>query len=229
MERIYLYTRFERFWHWAQAGLILLLVATGLEVHGAFRLFGFDSAVNLHNWTGFSWFVLYAFILFWQATTGEWKHYIPTTRKLMTVAHYYLYGIFHGEPHPVPKSERNKHNPLQRLTYLSLSLLLIPVQVATGFLLYTYNSWLQWGIPLSLGTVALIHTAGAFGLVTFLVVHVYMTTTGHRLTCHIKAMCTGWEEVPANGGTVPDGSETGVPGGSAARPPLCPSCAASRE
>jgi thiosulfate reductase cytochrome b subunit len=39
--------------------------------------------------------------------------------------------------------------------------------------------------------------AGGFALLVFLVVHVYMTTTGHSLTAHFRAMCSGWEEVPA--------------------------------
>ncbi len=199
IERIYLYTRFERFWHWAQAALIGFLVLTGLEVHGLFSFFGFKGAVDFHNYAGIAWFVLYVFIIFWQLTTGEWKHYIPTTRKLMAVAYYYVYGIFRGEHHPVPKSERNKHNPLQRLAYLGISVVLIPVQVATGFLYYTYNSWGQWGLDFNLATISLIHTAGAYALGAFLVGHVYMTTTGHNLVCHIKAMCTGWEEVQANG------------------------------
>jgi thiosulfate reductase cytochrome b subunit len=36
---------------------------------------------------------------------------------------------------------------------------------------------------------------GAFNILTFIVVHVYMTTTGHSLSAHIKAMITGWEGV----------------------------------
>lgn len=196
MERLYLYSRFERFWHWAQAALIVFLALTGLEIHGTYRLFGFDLATTLHNWAGIGWFVLYVFIIFWNLTTGEWKHYIPTTKKLLAVATYYVYGIFRGEPHPVPKSERNKHNPLQRLTYLGISVVLIPVQVLTGLLYYTYNHWLQWGIQWKLGTVATIHSAAAFALLVFLIVHVYMTTTGHSVCAHLKAMCTGWEEVP---------------------------------
>jgi hypothetical protein len=36
---------------------------------------------------------------------------------------------------------------------------------------------------------------GAFSILTFLVVHIYMTTTGHSLFAHIKAMITGWESV----------------------------------
>jgi thiosulfate reductase cytochrome b subunit len=68
----------------------------------------------------------------------------------------------------------------------------------TGLLYYTYNSWPQMGIAkLALGTVGFLHMAGAFALLVFLVIHVYMTSTGHSLVAHFKAMCTGWEEVAA--------------------------------
>ena len=48
-------------------------------------------------------------------------------------------------------------------------------------------------IPLE--TIAYWHTAGAFLLMVFLVVHVYMTTTGHTPSSNIKAMITGYEEL----------------------------------
>jgi hypothetical protein len=32
---------------------------------------------------------------------------------------------------------------------------------------------------------------------SFIIVHVYMTTTGHTLFAHIKSMITGWEEIEA--------------------------------
>jgi thiosulfate reductase cytochrome b subunit len=35
----------------------------------------------------------------------------------------------------------------------------------------------------------------AFGLLMFLVVHVYLTTTGHTIFAHTKGMITGWEKV----------------------------------
>jgi thiosulfate reductase cytochrome b subunit len=37
--------------------------------------------------------------------------------------------------------------------------------------------------------------AGAFFIFAFVVVHVYMTTTGHTVLAHIKAMITGWEDI----------------------------------
>lgn len=196
MSLIYLYTRFERFWHWLQAVLIMLLLLTGFEINSGYGLFGYRTAVDIHNFLGLFWLIAFAFFIFWIFTTGEWKQYIPTTRKMISVIRYYGYGIFRGEPHPVPKRLDAKHNPLQRLTYLSLAALLLPIQMITGFLYWGYNSWADWGFSfLNLQVVALIHTAGAFAILSFLIVHLYMTTTGHTIFAHIKAMITGWEEV----------------------------------
>lgn len=191
--KLYLYTRFERFWHWAQGLLILTLLVTGFEIHGTYSLFGFEDAFTVHNFCAWTWFVLYAFIVFWIFTTGEWKHYVPTFVKMFEVIRYYSVGIFKGEPHPVPKSERVKHNPLQRITYLGLVSLLVPYQMLTGYLYYFYNQWPQMGWGWELQTVALLHTAGAFAFLVFVIVHVYMTTTGHTIGAHIKAMFTGYE------------------------------------
>jgi thiosulfate reductase cytochrome b subunit len=178
MVNIYLYTRYERFWHWLQGVAIILLLITGFEVHDTFTLLGFRTAVDVHNFVGLSWLILFAFFVFWIFTTGEWRQYVPTTKKMFAMVRYYSYGIFRGEPHPVPKRKEAKHNPLQRLAYLSLAALLLPIQMATGFLYWGYNSWPQWGLDwLSLTVVALVHLAGAFAILSFLVVHVYMTTT----------------------------------------------------
>lgn len=196
MINIYLYTRYERFWHWLQAALIILLLLTGFEINGNYSLFGFEKAVKVHNFAGITWLIAFAFFVFWLFTTGEWKQYVPTTKKMFAVIRHYAYGIFRGESHPVPKRKEAKHNPLQRLVYLSLAALLLPVQMISGFLYWGYNSWTAWGISgLSLGPAAFVHTACAFAILSFLVVHVYMTTTGHTVTTYIRAMITGWEQV----------------------------------
>jgi thiosulfate reductase cytochrome b subunit len=197
MVQVYLYTRYERFWHWLQSLLIIVLLLSGFEAHGTYSLFGFGAAVDLHNYVGLGWLIAFVFFVFWVFTTGEWRQYIPTTRKMLEVIRYYGYGIFKGEPHPVPKRKEAKHNPLQRLTYLSLAAFLLPLQMVTGLLYWAYNDWPAWGLGfLGLPVVAFIHTLGAFAILAFLIVHIYMTTTGHHLSAHIKAMVTGWEEVP---------------------------------
>ena len=196
MTNIYLYTRYERFWHWLQMALILILLVTGLEVHGVYNWLGFQTAVKVHSFAGITWLIAFAFFVFWIFTTGEWKQYIPTTRKMIEVIRYYAYGIFRGESHPVPKRKEAKHNPLQRLVYLNLAALLLPIMMITGFLYWGYNSWVDWGIAgLSLTVVAWIHVAGACAIFSFVIVHVYMTTTGHTIFAHTKAMISGWEDV----------------------------------
>lgn len=196
MVNVYLYTRYERFWHWLQSGLILILLLTGFETHGRYELLGFKRAHDIHNTAGLFWLAAFAFFVFWVFTTGEWRQYVPTTRKLLAVVRYYLFGIFRGEPHPVPKRKEAKHNPLQRLVYLGLAAFLLPIQMASGFLYWSYNSWPAWGLGwLSLRAVAAVHLAGAFAILSFLVVHLYMITTGHSLTAHTRAMICGWEEI----------------------------------
>ncbi|MBW2678443.1 MAG: cytochrome b/b6 domain-containing protein [Deltaproteobacteria bacterium] len=196
MINIYLYTRYERFWHWLQMAFIMILLVTGFEVHGLFKLLGFQTAVKIHNTVGLTWLIAFAFFVFWMFTTGECKQYIPTTKKMISVVMYYIWGIFRGESHPFPKRKEAKHNPLQRLVYLSLAAFLLPFQMITGFLYWGYNSWSAWGLEfLSLKWLGIIHMFGAINILTFIVVHVYMTTTGHSLFAHIKAMITGWEGV----------------------------------
>jgi thiosulfate reductase cytochrome b subunit len=176
--------------------LIFILLLSGFEIHQGFALLGFHRAVTVHNFVGLTWLIAFAFFVFWLFTTGEWKQYIPTTKKMLSVVHYYSWGIFKGLPHPVPKRKEAKHNPLQRLTYLSLAAFLLPFQMITGLLYWGYNSWSALGLgSLSLELLAVLHTLGAFAILSFLVVHLYMTTTGHSLFAHIKAMITGWEEV----------------------------------
>ncbi len=137
--------------------------------------------MELHNFLGLTWIVLFVFIVFWVVTTGEWLQYIPTTKKLFEVIGYYASGIFKGLPHPVKKSREAKHNPLQRLTYLGLTAVLLTLQMATGLLYYLYNDWAIWGWTfLDLRFLALIHLGCAFAILSFVIIHVYMTTTGHQ-------------------------------------------------
>jgi len=43
--------------------------------------------------------------------------------------------------------------------------------------------------------VAMLHVLIAYCLLTFLVVHLALITTGHTVFSHLKAMITGWDEV----------------------------------
>lgn len=195
-DRIYLYKRYERFWHWSQAALIISMLVTGFEVHGSYHLFGFGKAAAYHTLLAWILLTLWAFTIFWQFTTGEWRQYVPTLKKVDAMVRYYAFGIFCGAPNPFQKTATRKHNPLQRLAYLALLAALSPLIWGSGLFYLFYSSWNSLGIDgyLSLEAVALAHTAGAFMMLVFFIAHVYLTTTGHTPTAHIKTMITGWEE-----------------------------------
>lgn len=201
MERIYVFKRFERFWHWAQALLIIGMLITGFEVHGSYALLGFERAVDWHATMAWALITLWVFAIFWHFTTGEWRQYIPTTDKMAAMVRYYLTGIFTDAPHPFRQTTLRKHNPLQRIAYLFVKLVINPLLWVSGLLYLFYSSWAGWGLGwLELEWVALAHTAGAFLMLIFFIVHVYLATAGHTPTAHIRAMVTGWEEVePAEG------------------------------
>ncbi|MGI9134867.1 MAG: cytochrome b/b6 domain-containing protein [Rhodoferax sp.] len=196
MTRVYLFKPFERFWHWSQAVLIISMLVTGFEVHGSYTLLGFAQAVNYHTIAAWSLVGLWIFAIFWHLTTGEWRHYIPTTHNIVAIARYYSSGIFKDEPHPFRPSLSNKHNPLQRLTYLAVLTLLSPLLWVTGGLYLFYGNWAALGLGgLSLQWVATAHTLGAFLMLAFLISHLYLATTGHKLTSQLMAMVTGWEDL----------------------------------
>lgn len=198
MARIYIFKRFERFWHWSQAALIIFMLLTGFEVHGTYALFGWQKAADLHTTAAWTLIGLWLFAIFWHFTTGEWRQYIPTTRNVAAVARYYLTGIFAGAPHPFRATQLSKHNPLQRLAYLMVKLFINPLIWASGLLYLYYNELTASKIAVfaavDLGTIALVHTAAAFMMLSFLIGHVYLATTGHTPLAHVKAMITGWEE-----------------------------------
>lgn len=193
MSRVYLFKRYERFWHWMQALLVVALAATGFEVHGAWRLLGFEPAVRLHEACGVTLVVLTLFTMFWHATTGEIRQFIPTRRNLPEQVRFYTSGIFRRAPHPEIPTPEQKFNPLQKAAYFGLLILVFPVQIAAGLLYLGTPLWPDLVTRLGgIRPLALLHTAGAFAMLSFLVVHLYMTTTGHTLSANLKAMLTGW-------------------------------------
>ncbi|MDD4143686.1 MAG: cytochrome b/b6 domain-containing protein [Prolixibacteraceae bacterium] len=199
MKRVYVYKGFERFWHWTQATLIIFLAFTGFEVHGSFSVLGFEHATRFHRVASWMLIGLIIFAIFWHLVTGEWRQYIPTTKKLAEQIRFYSFGMFKGEKHPAKKTELNKLNPLQRLVYLGFKLVLIPLTVISG-LVYMFHKTIDRNdivliSEISLDSVAFWHTLGAILIMVFLVIHVYMTTTGHTPTSNIRAMITGYEDL----------------------------------
>ena len=198
-KQVYIYKGFERFWHWMQAILIFFLAFTGFEIHGTYSFFGYRDAVRYHNIAAYMFLVLIAFAIFWHLTTGEYKQYLPTLKNIKAQLDYYIFGIFRNAPHPTKKTVLSKLNPLQKLTYFGLKILVIPLSVTSGLLYMFYRYPSKQGVEAiniqSLEFIAIFHTVAAILLIIFIVTHLYLITTGETVTSNLKAMLTGYEEL----------------------------------
>ncbi|MCG8582975.1 MAG: cytochrome b/b6 domain-containing protein [Bacteroidales bacterium] len=195
MNKVKIYSRFERFWHWTQMVLILLLMITGFEIHSTFEAFGFETSVRLHSAAGWAFLILTIFAVFWMLVTGQSKQFVPVRNNVKQQAMYYMVGIFKKAPHPVKKTVDSKLNPLQRIIYFGLIILVFPVQLITGFLYLFFHYPDKPFAFEGLETVAVLHTLGAFLLVAFVIAHLYLITTGHTVTSNLQAMITGYEDL----------------------------------
>ncbi len=202
---VYMYDAYERFWHWLQTVTIILLLLTGLVIHrpDLFGLFSFPHMVTLHNLLAVVLVANAALALFWHLASGQIRQFIPRPRgffdQAIMQARFYLDGIFRGKEHPFEKTYRKKLNPLQQISYFGLLNVLLPLQIITGVLMWGVQQWpgiagMLGGLPF----LAPLHTLIAWLLATFVVAHVYLTTTGATVGQDINAMVTGWENVPVH-------------------------------
>ena len=111
-------------------------------------------------------------------------------------AKYYISGIFKGEGHPFEKLPTSRMNPIQKMTYFMILNVLLPLQIITGALMWSVQKWPEFANALGgLQFLAPFHSLVAWMFGTFILVHVYMTTTGATPLEAMRAMVTGYEEV----------------------------------
>ena len=204
MKKIYLHPLPIRIWHWINAVSFLVLIVTGLQIRyrELLGLMKFGTAVDIHNMFGFLLIFNFFIWLIFYILTGKIRIYIPTLniKKFITgcvrQARYYGYGLFMGEENPHHSTADNKFNPMQQMAYLSIMLLLIPLQLVTGVLLWDVKAFASYiDIFGGIKIVDTIHVFLFLFFTSFLFVHIYLATLGHTVMAHIKAMFTGYEEI----------------------------------
>ena len=201
--RVILYPLTIRIWHWLHASAVVLLIFTGLQLRfpDFITWFGaFEAAVRLHNIFGF--IVLWDYLLWFGYYL--WKQelvtqYVPTrrdvTRGAPQQAGYYLARIFFGDAPPFVSTPQAKFNALQKITYCGVMLLLIPLQIVTGLLLWDLERF--HAVIETFGGVRVIdafHIMIAYIITVFLIIHIYLATLGQTFFTHTKAMIVGHEE-----------------------------------
>ncbi len=192
-----------RVWHWVNALMVILLIVTGarLRMTGIPDLPPHSTALLVHRYVGWALAAASLFWLIYGVASGSLsRHYAPRKRDatgILTQARFYLWSIFKGEENPFRSSPTEKFNPLQKLAYCGVMCIVAPVLVVTGLLFsdvsLVRSHILLWNITKLIDAV---HVIGAYLLVLYLVVHVYVATLGKTPFFHIKAMIVGYEEEP---------------------------------
>jgi thiosulfate reductase cytochrome b subunit len=201
-ERIYMYESYRRFWHWLQTLSIVILLITGLIIHrpDIFGLFSFHGVVIVHNVLAVILVVNALLSVFYHIATERVQEYIPRPYGFfddaIVQAKYYISGIFRNEPHPFEKRPDSRMNPIQKATYFGILNVLLPLQILTGALMWGVQKFpaiAGWfgGLPI----LAPFHSLVAWTFATFIVGHVYMTTTGATPLEAMRGMVTGYEAV----------------------------------
>jgi thiosulfate reductase cytochrome b subunit len=122
------------------------------------------------------------------------------TRGTMRQSFYYAVSMFKGARSPFTPSTHERFNPLQKTAYLCVMLVLMPIIIFTGILFSDIAYFLN--IINYIGGVRIldaVHVATGYAFLLYLIVHLYMSTLGYRVTSHIKAMITGYGEESENG------------------------------
>jgi thiosulfate reductase cytochrome b subunit len=201
-QRIFMYQAYERFWHWLQTVAIIILLLTGLIIHrpDIFGAFSFNSMVIIHNVIAATLAINAILALFYHISTETIRRYIPhphgffddTFKQLV----YYTKGIFEGGQHPFEKTPGKRLNPLQQATYFMILHVLMPLQGLTGILMWGVQKWPSAADLFGgLSFLAPFHSLVAWTFASFIVAHVYLTTTGATPLEAMRGMVTGYEEV----------------------------------
>lgn len=183
-----------RIWHWINVILFFTLLVTGFSMH-----FGggvpFESAQSTHAIFALALIGLWVLYVFYLLLSGQIMQYLPRKDFIaasISQAKYYMYGIYKGQKNPAGHIPEKRLNPLQQMAYLGVLFILLPVLLVSGIALFFPQA-----IPLELmgmngkRFLALLHTGAAFMAVAFIVVHLYLCTTGQSIFTLVRSMITG--------------------------------------
>ena len=203
MNKVYLHTLTIRIWHWLNALIVLILLITGvqLRVPGIEILPKFSMAVWIHKYIGFAMAASFIFWLIYEIVSRSFgRHYLlrpADARSMGQQTVFYCVGIFRGQKNPFTPTAAGKFNSLQKMAYGSVMLIFTPVIVITG-IFFSDIFFFRKAIDFFSGIRVLdaLHVITAYIFLLYLIVHIYMSTLGHSIFAHSKAMIVGYEEEP---------------------------------
>ena len=199
---MYLYPKWLRFWHLLNAVLFIILIVTGLSMqytdkeHAAYVV-GFAMAVKWHNFAAIFLTINYIVFVAGNLATNNGQYYSIQrqnfTEDLIKQLRYYSWGMFKGEKHPFPVTEKRKFNPLQKVTYVLAMYVAVPLLIISGLgLLFPEITITKFLGASGLILTDILHITMGFFLSIFMVIHIYTCTLGSTPTSLFWGMITGY-------------------------------------
>jgi thiosulfate reductase cytochrome b subunit len=199
---MYLYPKWIRIWHLVNAIMFLILVVTGISMQYTGKenmsyVVGFAKAVKWHNFAALVLTLNYILFVTGNILTKNGRYYKINREnfweELFKQLKYYSWGMFKGEKHPFPVTEKRKFNPLQKVTYVLAMYFAFPMLIISGIgLLFpeiTISSF--FGVS-GLILTDILHISLGFFLSVFMVIHIYTCTLGARPTSLFWGMISGY-------------------------------------
>ena len=196
---IYLYPKWVRLWHLANAILCIILMVTALQMvlydpaSGAADRYQFR--VSLHNISGIILTVSYLGFFLGNIFTQNGKHYRARVKgaagRLTKQLRYYLGGRARGEEVPFPADSDNKFNPLQKMSYTGAMYLIVPLLIITGWIMMYPSTIIGLFPDFNIYAFTdILHIVLAVAISIFVLMHLAVTIAGRDL----RSIVTGWKE-----------------------------------
>ncbi len=195
--KIYVHPLGERLFHWGHALLMVILIYTGACI--LFKtpfLLPFKIIIPLHKIAGLILGIEFLGWITYGIVTGRIKGWFPKgkewTEGIPKQIRWYAWGIFKGEPHPCIPSPENRLNPLQKISYAIIMLVLLPLQGLTGIIMLFPHKFLWLLRVINYSLLDRIHVILFYLFSMFVLLHLYLETTGFTLTSCLIAMLKGY-------------------------------------
>ena len=213
-DRVYIWERPVRLYHWVTAAGMLVLMATGLLIGAplafanggdAMSSYWFGTVRMLHFAAGFLVTCALAVRLYWMFAGNQyakWNNFFPITPTLFMRQFKQAVAVVKVDMLQIQKEplEIEGHNALAAASYAGIFLLTI-FMIATGFALYApMSTWwfpqlFAWVTPLMGGDahVRLWHHVAMWAFIIFTLVHVYLCVYHDYVEGHgeISSMIAG--------------------------------------
>ena len=199
---MYLYPKWLRIWHVLNALMFIVLLVTGLSMQytdkeNASYIVGFAIAVKWHNFAALALTINYILFVLGNILTHNGRYYKIEKENfmddLLKQLKFYAFGMFGGEKHPFPVTERRKFNPLQKVTYVLAMYVALPLLIISGVGLLIPEITIKNFLGVSgLILTDILHITMGFFLTVFMVIHIYTCTLGAKPTSLFWGMISGY-------------------------------------